>query len=99
VTSASGFGEHSEEQARTKQLAWAKDQGKYLQEQRFFGYNNPNPAPGSPKYSYEQWVSVGPEAKSAEGIEIKEFLDGLSLQRVAADSSCRPVRGSAATAA
>ena len=50
VVGAYRFGEHSEEQARTKLLAWAKDQGKYLQEQRFFGFNNPNPTHGSPNY-------------------------------------------------
>lgn len=86
-------------------LAWntllncAKDQGINLDGHRFFGFINPNPSPGSPNYGYEQWVSVSPEEKSAEGIEIKEFPDGLSLQRVAAGSSCSAVRRSAATEA
>ncbi len=33
MASASGFGEHPEEQARTKLLAWAKDQGINQQNQ------------------------------------------------------------------
>jgi hypothetical protein len=78
MAGASGFGEQPEEQARTKLLAWAKDQGINQQEQRFFGFNNPNPTHGSPNCGYEQWVSVGPKEKSAEGIEIKGFPDGLS---------------------
>jgi DNA gyrase inhibitor GyrI len=77
VASAYGFGEQPEEQAWTKILAWVNSQGINLEEQRFFGFNNPNPSPGSPNYGYEQWITIGPEAKSAEGIEIKEFPGGL----------------------
>ena len=77
VASAYGFGEQPELQAWNTLLTWAKDQGINLEEQRFFGFNNPNPSPGSPNYGYEQWISVGPEAKSTEGIEIKEFPGGL----------------------
>ena len=77
VASAYGFGEQPEEQAWTKLLTWAYSQGINLEEHRFFGFNNPNPSPGSPNYGYEQWITVGPEVKSAEGIEIKEFPGGL----------------------
>jgi DNA gyrase inhibitor GyrI len=77
VASAYGFGEQPELQAWNTLLTWAKDQGINLEEQRFFGFNNPNPTPGSPNYGYEQWITFGPELKSAEGIEIKEFPGGL----------------------
>lgn len=77
VASASGFGEQPELQAWNTLLTWAKDRGINLKERRFFGFNNPNPTPGSPNYGYEQWITVGPEAKSDEGIEIKEFPGGL----------------------
>ena len=77
VASAYGFGEQPELQAWNTLQTWAKDQGINLEEQRFFGFNNPNPSPGSPNYGYEQWITVDPEAKSAEGIEIKEFPGGL----------------------
>jgi DNA gyrase inhibitor GyrI len=77
VASAYGFGEQPEYIAWQKLLNWARSQGFNLQEQRFFGFNNPNPSPGSPNYGYEQWMTVGPEAEAAEGIEIKEFSGGL----------------------
>ena len=77
VASTSGFGEQPELQAWNTLLTWAKDCGINLKERRFFGFNNPNPTPGSPNYGYEQWITVGPEEKSAEGIEIKEFPGGL----------------------
>lgn len=77
VASAYGFGEQPELQAWNTLLTWAKDQGINLEEQRFFGFNNPNPTPGSPNYGYEQWITFGSELKSAEGIEIKGFPGGL----------------------
>jgi DNA gyrase inhibitor GyrI len=78
VASAYGFGEQPENVAWEKILAWASAQGyDDLSKHRFFGFNNPNPSPGSPNYGYEQWVSVGPEAEGDKDIEIKEFPGGL----------------------
>jgi DNA gyrase inhibitor GyrI len=77
VASAYGFGEEPEMQAWEILLTWAKSKGFNLQDQRFFGFNNPNPSPGSPNYGYEQWMTVDSEAESVEGIEIKEFSGGL----------------------
>jgi hypothetical protein len=61
VASAQGFGENPEEQAWEKLLAWAEPQGLLADQDavRFFGFNNPNPSPGSPNYGYDQWVTVG----------------------------------------
>ena len=78
VASAYGFGEQPEEQAWSKLLAWAKSQGiDDLKAHRFFGFNNPNPSPGSPNYGYEQWMTIGPDAVPEEGIEFKDFPGGL----------------------
>ena len=78
VASAHGFGEQPEEQAWTKILNWVSSQGfEDLSQHRFFGFNNPNPSPGSPNYGYEQWILVGPEVEGNDDIEIKEFPGGL----------------------
>ena len=74
VASAYGFGDQPETLAWTKILAWASSQDyEDLGKQRFFGFNNPNPSPGSPNYGYEQWMTVGAEVVGSEDIEIKEF--------------------------
>lgn len=78
VASAYGFGEQPELEAWEKILAWAKENGYAdLSQHRFFGFNNPNPSPGSPNYGYEQWITVGPEAEGDDDITIKDFPGGL----------------------
>lgn len=78
VASAYGFGEQPEYLAWEKLLNWAESQGiEDLSQHRFFGFNNPSPSPGSPNYGYEQWMTVGAEVQSEEGIEIKDFPGGL----------------------
>ena len=78
VASANGFGEQPETQAWSKILTWASSQGfEDLSKHRFFGFNNPNPSPGSPNYGYEQWITVPPGSQGNEEIEIKEFSGGL----------------------
>ena len=78
VACAYGFGEQPELQTWSKMLAWGKNQGiEDLTAHRFFGFNNPNPSPGSPNYGYEQWMTIGPDAVPEEGIEIKDFPGGL----------------------
>ena len=78
VASASGFGEQPEYIAWDKLLNWAKRQGiENLESHRFFGFNDPNPSPGSPNYGYEQWITVSPEAEGGDDIEIKDFPGGL----------------------
>ena len=59
--------------------AWAKPKG-YMDkpgEQRIFGFNNPDPTPGSPNYGYELWIVVGPEVQAEAGFTIKRFAGGL----------------------
>lgn len=46
-------------------------------EQRIFGFNNPDPTPGSPNYGYKFWITAGPEVQAKEGFTVKEFAGGL----------------------
>lgn len=79
VASALGFGDHPEEMAWNKILSWAKPLGVLddLKTARFFGFNNPDPSPGSPNYGYEQWIVVGSDAQASGDIKMKDFPGGL----------------------
>lgn len=79
VASALGFGTQPELQAWDKILAYARDHHLLDQPQRprFFGFNNPNPSPGSPNYGYEQWMTIPPDLQPENGIEIKEIPASL----------------------
>ena len=63
VASAYGFGTSPEEEAWGKLLAWARAKDLLNEDVRFFGFNNPNPSPGSPNYGYEQWMTVGQDVE------------------------------------
>jgi DNA gyrase inhibitor GyrI len=79
VASVHGFGPSPEEEAWQKLVAWAKPKG-YLDDKehhRIFGFNNPDPSPGSPNYGYEFWMVVGAEVQPEAGVEIKDFPGGL----------------------
>ena len=79
VASAHGFGTSPEGQAWDKLISWAKSKG-LLEEpgaHRFFGFNNPNPSPGSPNYGYEQWMTVDDSARPEGEVQIKEYPQGL----------------------
>lgn len=70
-----GFGPNPEELAWNKLKAWATARG--IAGKRFFGYNNPNPDPGSPNYGYDVWMTVD-EAVQADGEgRIIDFPGGL----------------------
>ena len=81
LISAWGFGSSPEEEAWNKLRAWAEPKGLMddLEKNRIFGFNNPDPSPGSPNYGYEIWLSVEPEVEPDEGddFEIKEFEGGV----------------------
>jgi DNA gyrase inhibitor GyrI len=79
VASFHGFGEGPETLAWEKLAAWAKPQG-LLDEpgrHRIFGFNNPDPSPGSPNYGYEFWIVLEPGAEPAGEAKIKDFPGGL----------------------
>jgi DNA gyrase inhibitor GyrI len=79
VAYALGFGESPEVLAWEKITKWAKSRGMLanIKAQRFFGFNNPDPTPGSPNYGYEQWIVVDRDAEAEGDVQTKEFPGGL----------------------
>ena len=79
VACAHGFGESPEGIANEKIEAFAKKRGITIDRKtvRAFGFNNPDPSPGSPNYGYDAWLMVGPDVEGDEDIEIIEFKGGL----------------------
>ncbi len=78
VASAYGFGTNPEEQAWQKLAIWAKPLG-FLDDKikhPIFGFNNPNPSPGIPKYGYEFWMKVDSETIPEGEIRVVEFMGG-----------------------
>ncbi len=79
IASALGYGEQSETQAWGKILSWMRTQ--HLLDNpanhRFFGFNNPNPSPGSPNYGYEQWVTIPNNAQAEGDIKVIDFPGGF----------------------
>ncbi len=79
VASLHGFGTEPELQAWEKLADFAGARG-YLEDMehhRIFGFNNPDPTPGSPNYGYELWITVDPGVQVEGEVEIKEFPGGL----------------------
>ncbi len=58
---------------------WAKSHNCWQEapDVRIFGFNNPNPSPGSPNYGYEYWLTIGAEVQSDSDMKIKEFSGGM----------------------
>ena len=79
VASFYGFGAEPENAAWTKLKDWATPRGylEDLENHRIFGFNNPNPAPGSPNYGYEFWITIGPEIEPEGDMRVAEFSGGL----------------------
>ena len=77
VASAYGFGTSPEEEAQGKLFTWARAKDLLNDDVRFFGFNNPNPSPGSPNYGYEQWMTVGQDVQPEGDIRIQDFAGGL----------------------
>lgn len=79
VASAWAYGPQPESLAWQKLEAWARPAG-LLDETtgaRVFGFNNPNPSPGSPNYGYEFWVTVGSDVGAEGEIRLRDFAGGL----------------------
>ncbi len=76
VAAALGFGPQPEIEAWDKLMTWARATNHLDGTQRYFGFNNPNPMPGSPNYGYEQWMTVDPGVEPLPDIEIKDFEGG-----------------------
>jgi len=78
VASALGYGRHPEDEAVRKIDSFARRIGVRPGSpgHRIFGFNNPNPSPGSPNYGYESWLVVGTEVEAEPPIEIKRIPGG-----------------------
>jgi AraC family transcriptional regulator len=80
VASTHGFGASPEGIAHENMLAFLKSKNMlegYGAKYRHFGFNNPNPAPGSPNYGYEIWVEVEKGTEPQGDIRIVNFPGGL----------------------
>ena len=79
VASFYGFSKTPEIEAHQKCKGWLKEMGLLDQPDmyRSFGFNNPDPTPGSPNYGYELWIPIDPNVEVGENIEIKEVPGGL----------------------
>ena len=79
VASVHAFSEGPEIEAGQKLVAWARPKGLLDDPDRYrvFGFNNPDPSPGSPNYGYEFWIVVGPDVEPEGEVKVKEFPGGL----------------------
>lgn len=78
VASAHGFGTEPEGIAWDKILGFVTEKGlKDVPDTRYYGFNNPNPAAGSPNYGYEQWVTIRQDIGVTDDVEVKDFSGGL----------------------
>ncbi len=80
VASAYGFGPSPEMVAFDKMRGFLKSKNMldgYGTKYRHYGFNNPDPAPGSPNYGYEVWVEVEKGTEPQDEIRIIYFPGGL----------------------
>lgn len=77
VACVNGFGEGPEEMAFEKMKAWAEAHNLTGKPHRLFGYNNPDPSPGSPNYGYDVWMTVDESVQADGDTTIIDFPGGL----------------------
>jgi len=77
VASIHGYGSSPEIVAMANLHAWADASGRQIPGRRVFGFNNPDPSPGSPNYGYEFWAELAEGETAGEGVEEKSFSGGL----------------------
>lgn len=77
VACVNGFGAGPEEIAFDKMKAWAAAHNLPGKPYRIFGYNNPDPSPGSPNYGYDVWVTVDEVVQADGEAKIIKFPGGL----------------------
>lgn len=75
VISFHGFGLSPEPLAWLKMFEWleAHEIISKINTARFFGFNNPDPSPGSPNYGYEVWMVVDQDSLEAGEGEYKRI--------------------------
>jgi effector-binding domain-containing protein len=72
VAVSHGFGTSPEAEAGDKMLAFLEAKGLTFDDVRWYGFNNPNPSPGSPNYGYDVWATVGPDVEAEGEITMRE---------------------------
>ena len=77
VACVNGFGEGPEGMAFDKMKAWAAAHNLPGKPYRLFGYNNPDPSPGSPNYGYDVWITVDESVQADGEARIIDFPGGL----------------------
>jgi DNA gyrase inhibitor GyrI len=77
VACVNGFGEGPEDKAFAKMKAWAATHNLLGKPYRLFGYNNPDPSPGSPNYGYDVWITVDESVQADNEARIIDFPGGL----------------------
>ena len=77
VACVNGFGEGPEGMAFDKMKAWAEAHHLIGEQYRLFGYNNPDPSPGSLNYGYDVWITVDESVQADGEARIIEFPGGL----------------------
>lgn len=77
IVSFHGFGAEPEGIALSAMFEWAAKHQYFQQENpRCFGFNNPDPTPGSNNYGYEVWLVI-PDGMSVEDKQVQPFAGGL----------------------
>lgn len=69
-----GYGAEPETQALSLLQDWAK---QHDQHGRIFGYNNPNPAEGSPNYGYDACMVVDANTEAEGEARVRHIDEGL----------------------
>ena len=77
VACVNGYGEGPEGIAFEKMNTYIQEKGldRDGKQHRVFGFNNPDPAPGSPNYGYDVWITVD------ESCQERGRCQGLRLPR------------------
>jgi DNA gyrase inhibitor GyrI len=76
VASAWGYGTAPDVVAWNKLGAWMRSLGLEAAGRRFFGFDNPCPAPGQVRYGYEGWVTLEDEEATPSGDVRLDDFDG-----------------------
>lgn len=74
-----GFGDGPELLAIEKAKTWLTE-SKLLEDgklHRIFGFNNPDPSPGSPNYGYDVWITVEDDVDPGSEGKLISFDGGL----------------------
>lgn len=79
MISAYGYGPQPEDIAMKKMIDFLKAKNLlegYGSAIPHYGFNNPNPSPGSPNYGYEVWAAVPPEVEPEGDLRVVQFPGG-----------------------